>query len=132
MSGAMQGIIAAGGGIAGAPQNQTGGVNTRVQPDGTNLITTGSNATPVNWFTIAPQTGAGSGYWFKATDTGLASGTAAALTGASISGFTPLTAAPVFSIPSGIGARNYSYQISSSASGTPVVASGTSTINNTI
>lgn len=131
MTGTQQLLLGSGGRGEGAPQNQSGGVNVTFKSDGT--CTAFTPATPVNWYTIAPQPGVGDFFWIKLTDTGLSSGTAGALTGPSISGFTNLSAGgPQASIPAGIGGRNYSYQISSSSSGAPVVASGTGNINNSV
>jgi hypothetical protein len=131
VTGQQQFLIGSGGVGEGAPQNQSGGINSLFNSDGTNTV--GFTApTPPNWYSIAPQTGVGDFYWIKVTDTG-GTGTAAALTGFSVSGFTSLSAGgPQASIPSGIGTRTYSYQLSSSSSGSPVVASGTATIANNI
>lgn len=128
----IQQMMIGGAGFVGAPQNQSGGVNSTFQPNGTNTITTGTNATPVNWMSVAPQPGIGSFYWIRVTDTGLASGTAAALTGAAVSGWVTLASNPAYTIPSGIGARNFSYQISSDSGGATIVASGTGNVNNSI
>lgn len=125
MSGQQQILTARGNIGEGAPQSQTGGSNFFLKADGTCSNLSGTNPTPSNWYTIAPQPGVGVFYWIKATDTG-GTGTAAPLIGASISGFTNMAGGgPLISIPSGIGTRTYNYQISSSASGTPVVATGT-------
>jgi hypothetical protein len=133
MSGAIV-MLAGGGAPIGSPQNQAGGVNSVFNSNGTNSITTGANATPVNWNTVTPNPGVGSYYWIKVTDTGLVSGTATAITGTAVSGWMNLAsgAPPGYAIGSGAGARSFSYQISSSSTGSPVVASGTGTLNNTI
>lgn len=132
MTGQQQLLVGSGGIGEGAPQNQSGGINSVFNSNGTNSIGA-ATPTPPNWYTIAPQPGVGNFYWIKVTDTGLSSGTALALTGASVSGFTTLgSGGPQATIPSGSGGRNYSYQISSSSSGSPVVASGTANINNSI
>lgn len=127
MTGQQQILAGRGNAGEGAPQNQTGGTGqTTLLPNGTCFPpTSGTAPTPANWYTVAPQPGVGFLYWIKATDTG-GTGTAAALTGPSISGFTQMSvASPQVSIPSGIGSRTYSYQISTSSSGTPVVSTGT-------
>lgn len=131
MTGQQQLMLGSGGIGEGHPQNQSGGVNVNYKVDGTCTGTT--LPSPVNWYTITPQPGVGNFFWIKAMDTGLSAGTAAPLTGASISGFTLINGNGLQAgIPSGIGGRNYSYQISSSSSGSPVVASGTGNINNSL
>lgn len=127
MTGQQQFLVGRGNIGEGAPQNQTGGTGqTALLSNGTCFVpTTGTGPTPANWYTVAPQSGVGFLYWIKATDTG-GTGTASALTGPSISGFTQMSvASPQCSIPSGLGSRTYSYQISSSATGTPVLSTGT-------
>lgn len=127
MSGQQQILSARGNEGEGAPQNQTGGTGqTFLLANGTCAVpASGTGPTPANWYTIAPQPGVGVFYWIKATDTG-GTGTASPLTGPSISGFTNMAAGgPQVSIPSGIGTRTYSYQLSNSASGTPVLTTGT-------
>lgn len=114
----------------GAAQNQSGGINLSYNGDGTCFVGFGGAvATPANWYNTTPTPGIGNLFWIKAIDTG-GTGTAGALTGPSISGFTNLASLSLqASIPSGNGSRTYSYQISSSPSGSPVVASGTGTLN---
>lgn len=126
MTGQQQ-ILAARGSVGeGVPQNQTGGTGvTTLNGDGTCAVSGGTAPTPANWYTVAPQEGVGFAYWIKATDTG-GTGTAAPLTGPSISGFTNMgSGGPQCHIPSGIGTRTYSYQISNSSSGSPVLSTGT-------
>lgn len=121
--------MAALGGFSGAPQNQTGGINSTFNSNGTNSITTGGNFTPANWMSVSPQAGVGSGFWIKFTSTGFTG----AATGLSLTGsFLPMTSALLPAATGGAGTATFSYQISSSASGSPVVASGTGTANNTI
>lgn len=132
MTGQQQIAISIGGVGEGVPQNQSGGVNVSYNQDGT-CTRSSTLPTPNNWYSRAPETGVGYAYWIKAVDTGLSFGTAAALTGPSISGFTNIGNAGLqASIPSGIGGRNYSYQIANNSSGSPVLASGTGNINNSI
>lgn len=131
MTGQQQIAISIGGTGEGVPQNQSGGVNVNYKQDGT--CTASTNPSPLNWYSRAPETGVGYAYWIKAVDTGLSSGTAAPLTGPSISGFTNIGISSLqVSIPSGIGGRNYSYQIANNSSGSPVLASGTGNINNSV
>lgn len=116
-------------GIEGAPQNQSGGVNSTFNTDGTNgPVTSGVNFTPVNWFNVAPQPGVGTLYTITFTDTGLSSGTALIISNNNI----PLSlAANQFPGPSGgIGGRNFSYVIKNL--GGTTVASGTGNTNNSI
>lgn len=126
----QQMLLAAGRGYEGAPQNQSGGINSTFQPNGTNTITSGVAATPANWMNVSPQPGVGSFFWIKVTDAG--TGTAGAITGAAVSGFVTMNSVPVYSISTGLGTRNFTYQISSNAAGTSIVATGSGTLNNTI
>lgn len=128
MTGATaQALVGFGGYVEGTPQNQSGGVNNSFQPDGTNKITTGVNATPVNWNSVAPLPGIGAAYWIKFTQTG----GLPLLAGPGVGSFANMASA-IFPNPNGVGSSTFSYQISSSSTGAPVVASGTGTTNNTI
>lgn len=122
-------MVLGSGEIEGAPQNQTGGVNSAFNTNGTNgPVTSGVNFTPVNWFSVAPQPGVGAFYTITFTDTGLSSGTATTISNNNV----PLSlASNQFPGPaSGIGGRNFSYVIKD-LSGT-TVASGTGNTNNSI
>lgn len=118
-----------GGGFAGVPQNQTGGVNNAFQPDGTNSSGgTITPATPANWMTVAPQAGIGDIYFITFTDTGLGSGAALIISNNNVQ--FDMTVAR-FPVPSGgIGSRNFSYVIKNSVGTT--VANGTGNTNNSI
>lgn len=113
------------------PVNQTGGVNNTFQPDGTNQITTGANATPVNWMgTSAAQAGIGVYYTITFTYVSTSSG---GVTSISNNGVQLSLATPQFPVAiggTGIGAANFSYVIKNLAGAT--VASGTGNTNNTI
>jgi len=123
---ALMSLLFEGGVGEGAPQNQSGGVNNTFNSDGTNSITTGANATPVNWYSVAPQVGVGALYTIAFTDTGLSSGTALVILN---NGATFSLSTSQFPSPSGgIGGRNFSYVIKNLAGTT--VASGTGTTRN--
>jgi hypothetical protein len=112
----------------GGPQNQAGGVNNTFNSDGTNSITTGTNATPVNWYSVAPQVGVGALYTITFTDAGTGTGTATGITNNGVALSLAVSQFPAAT--GGIGSRNFTYAIKNAAGTT--VASGTGNVNNTI
>lgn len=128
MTACVQLLLATGGIGEGAPQNQTGGQNNLWNPDGTNgPLTAGYGAmTPVNWYSVAPQTGVGALFTFTATDTGGSGATGITNNGVALA----LTSSQGPVATGGAGSRTFSYVIKNLAGTT--VASGTSTTNNTI
>lgn len=124
---ALQTLLLFEGGIGeGAPQNQSGGVNVTFQPDGTCAVSSGTPMTPVNWMSVAPQTGVGAFYTYTATDTGGSGATGISNNGIALSLATP----QITTASGGPGSRTFSYVIKNLAGTT--VASGTGTANNTI
>lgn len=117
------------GGIGeGAPQNQSGGGNNVWNSDGTNgpLDSGYSAMTPVNWMSVAPQTGVGAFYTFTATDTGGSGATGITNNGVALS----LASSQGPQASGGAGHRTFSYVIKN-LSGT-TVATGTGNTDNTI
>lgn len=122
----LQALLMDGGIGEGAPQNQSGGVNVTFQPDGTCAVSSGTPMTPVNWMSVAPQTGVGTFYTYTATDTGGSGATGITNNGIALS----LATAQLTAAIGGAGSRTFSYVIKNLAGTT--VASGTGTANNTI
>lgn len=122
----LQALLMDGGIGEGAPQNQSGGVNVTFQPDGTCAVSSGTPMTPVNWMSVAPQTGVGTFYTYIATDTGGSGATGITNNGIALS----LATAQLTAAIGGAGSRTFSYVIKNLAGTT--VASGTGTANNTI
>lgn len=113
------------------PVNQAGGVNNTFQPDGTNTITTGANAVPVNWMgTSATQAGIGAYYTITFTYVATSSGGVTTITNNNVALSLATPQFPGATGGTGIGAANFSYVIKTVLGIT--VASGTGNTNNTI